>query len=170
MEHRRLNRRVADRFRALIEDGGLAPGARHPSERGLTEKLGISRPTIRATLIALEVEGKIRIRVGCGIYVAEEPPPDHPPFNWHRLHAVKSIVPNMSAQLQSVQAEGAFEVLRARELIEAAIAQEAARQASPKDIAASRAILSAMVTAAKPCNPAWMSFAKLCSPCPRLLL
>lgn len=133
IEHRRLYRQVADQLRALIEEGEFAPGARLPPERELAEKLGISRPTVREALIALEVEGKIRIRVGSGVYVAENPPP---------------------AQVQAVQAEGPFEVLRARELIEAAIAQEAALRASLKDIAALRAILSDMAGADHPSEEA----------------
>jgi DNA-binding FadR family transcriptional regulator len=131
IEHRRLYRQVADQLRTLIEDGEFAPGARLPAERELAEKLGISRPTVREALIALEVEGKIRIRVGSGVYVAESPPPP-------------------LAQVQAVQAEGPFEVLRARELIEAAIAQEAALRASPEDIAALRAILAAMAGVGHP--------------------
>ena len=129
IEHKRLYRQVADQLRTLIEEGEFAPGARLPPERELAEKLGISRPTVREALIALEVEGKIRIRVGSGVYVAENPP---------------------LAQVQAVQAEGPFEVLRARELIEAAIAQEAALRASPEDVAALRAILSTMAGAGHP--------------------
>ena len=67
IEHRRLYRQVANQLRTLIEEGEFAPGARLPSERDLANQLGISRPTVREALIALEVEGKVRIRVGSGI-------------------------------------------------------------------------------------------------------
>jgi DNA-binding FadR family transcriptional regulator len=131
IEHRRLYRQVADQLRALIEEGEFAPGARLPSERDLADKLGISRPTVREALIALEVEGRVRIRVGSGVYVAESP---------------EARVVTM----QPMQAEGPFEVLHARELIEATVAGEAARRASGEDIAALDAILAAMARAEHP--------------------
>jgi DNA-binding FadR family transcriptional regulator len=136
IEHRRLYRQVADQLRALIEEGEFAPGARLPSERDLADQLGISRPTVREALIALEVEGKVRIRVGSGVYVVETPEA-------------------RPVQIQPVQAEGPFEVLHARQLIEATVAGEAARQASPEDIAALGAILAGMAKAEHP-GPALM--------------
>ena len=67
--------------------------------------MGISRPTVREALIALEVEGRIRIRVGSGIYVTAPP----------------------RAEILAAETdEGPFELLRAREFIEGAIAAEAA--------------------------------------------
>lgn len=131
VEHRRLYRQVADQLRALIEAGEYAPGVRLPSERDLAEKLGISRPTVREALIVLEVEGRVRIRVGSGVYVVEAP--EIPPL-----------------PMPAAQAEGPFEVLHARQLIEAAVAEEAARSAAPEDIAALEAILARMADATHP--------------------
>ena len=131
IEHKRLYRQVADRLRALIDDGFFAPGARLPAERDLAEKFGISRPTIREALIALEVEGRIRIRLGSGIYVAESRPA-----------AARSI--------PDPQTEGPFEVLHARELIEAAIASEAALNASEQDLIELQRILDAMAMPDQP--------------------
>ena len=71
IEPRRLYRQVADQIRTYLDSGALPVGARLPTERELAEKLNVSRPTIREALIALEVEGRIRIRVGSGIYVSE---------------------------------------------------------------------------------------------------
>jgi DNA-binding FadR family transcriptional regulator len=133
IEHTRLYRQVADQLRALIEDGEWLPGARLPAERELAEKLGISRPTLREALIVLEVEGKIRIRLGSGIYVAE-------------------AAPATPAPIQAVQAEGPFEVLHARELIEASTASEAALTASAEDIAGLRRIIDGMAATERP-NP-----------------
>ena len=69
IQPRRLYRQVADQIRTLIESGEFAVGERLPGERELAEKLGVSRPTIREALIALEVEGLVHIRMGSGIYV-----------------------------------------------------------------------------------------------------
>lgn len=113
VEPRRLYRQVADQLRQLIESGEFAIGDRLPPERELADQLGISRPTVREALIALEVEGRIRIRVGSGIYVTELP---------------------RAAALAAETDEGPFELLRAREFIEGAIAAEAALQVQPADI------------------------------------
>ena len=69
----RLYRQVADQLRHLFDAGEFAVGDRLPPERELAERMGISRPTIREALIALEVEGRVRIKVGSGIYVAQPP-------------------------------------------------------------------------------------------------
>ena len=71
VEARRLYRQVADQLRALIDSGEYCVGSRLPTERDLAEQLKVSRPTVREALIALEVEGRVRIRVGSGIYVSE---------------------------------------------------------------------------------------------------
>jgi DNA-binding FadR family transcriptional regulator len=119
---RRLYRQVAEQLRQLFDSGEFAVGDRLPPERELAERMGISRPTIREALIALEVEGRVRIRVGSGIYVTE---PSRLPTN-------------------PTTDEGPFELLRAREFVEGAVAEEAARLATPDDIAALDDILLRM--------------------------
>lgn len=119
---RRLYRQVADQLRALFDSGEYAVGDRLPPERELAEQMGISRPTIREALIALEVEGRVTIRVGSGIYVTEP------------ARAAPAVETDDSP----------FELLQARELVEAAVAEEAARRASPQDIAALDDILARM--------------------------
>lgn len=131
VEARRLYRQVADQLRALIDGGEYPVGSRLPTERELAEQLKVSRPTVREALIALEVEGRVRIRPGSGIYVIE-------PI------ASAFTVPG------SAIIEGPFELLRAREFIEGAIAGEAARLATPEDIARIDAALAAMATADHP--------------------
>jgi len=129
VEARRLYRQVADQLRALIDGGEYPVGSRLPTERDLAEQLKVSRPTVREALIALEVEGRVRIRVGSGIYVIEPA-------------ALASPLPAMI--------EGPFELLRAREFIESAIAEQAARVATPEDIARIDASLEAMAMVAHP--------------------
>jgi len=75
LEPKRLYRQIADQLRALIAKGEFAVGARLPAERDLARQLGVSRPSVREALIALEVEGWVEVRTGSGVYVINREPP-----------------------------------------------------------------------------------------------
>jgi GntR family transcriptional regulator, uxu operon transcriptional repressor len=47
------------------------PGSRLPAERALADELGVSRPTVREALAALELMGVVDTHVGAGTYVRE---------------------------------------------------------------------------------------------------
>ena len=68
-EPRRLYQQIADQVRQLIQNNPYPPGSRLPAERELAQTLGVSRPSLREALIALEIDGTIEIRMGSGIYV-----------------------------------------------------------------------------------------------------
>ncbi|MDC2889041.1 FadR/GntR family transcriptional regulator [Psychrosphaera algicola] len=70
----RLYVKVAEQISKLVQQGKLKPGDRLPSERELAEKIGVSRPTIREAMIALEIAGIIEIKTGSGIFVVEQKP------------------------------------------------------------------------------------------------
>jgi DNA-binding FadR family transcriptional regulator len=53
------------------------PGSRLPAERALADELGVSRPTVREALAALELMGVVDTHVGAGTYV-REPAADGP--------------------------------------------------------------------------------------------
>ena len=117
VQQRRLYRQVAEQLRGLIETAEYKPGSRLPTERELAAQLGVSRPTVREALIALEVEGFVRIKVGSGIYV--EPVAAHGKSAAMRL---KHEIP------------GPFDILSARALIEGAVAEAAAGMVRAADI------------------------------------
>lgn len=125
LEPRRLYRQVAEQIRVLIDTGELTAGAKLPAERELSERFGVSRPTVREALIVLEVEGYLQIRMGSGVYVRHTPP------------AARETAP-------AEEPDGPFEILEARRLIETGIAEEAARCATPEGIARIDAILAQM--------------------------
>lgn len=70
-EPKRLYQSVATQILALIRQGEFPPGERLPPERELALKLGVSRPSLREALIALEIGGQVEIRMGSGVYVRE---------------------------------------------------------------------------------------------------
>lgn len=130
VQPRRLYRQIADQLRQLIDNGEFAVGTRLPTERELALQLGISRPTVREALIALEVDGRINIRVGSGIYVLAAPAEQ------------KALIAQPSS--------GPFELLNARALFEGAVAAQAARDATPTLMQDVDDVISAMQAAEHP--------------------
>jgi GntR family transcriptional repressor for pyruvate dehydrogenase complex len=53
-----------------IQSGRYAPGDRLPSERELSEALGVSRPTVREAVQSLAAMNILEVKHGSGIYVA----------------------------------------------------------------------------------------------------
>jgi len=53
-----------------IRSGRLAPGERLPSERALSEALGVSRPTVREAVQSLAAMNILDVRHGAGIFVS----------------------------------------------------------------------------------------------------
>jgi GntR family transcriptional repressor for pyruvate dehydrogenase complex len=74
VESRRLYQQIADQIRELIDRGGYEAGTRLPPERDLALQLGVSRPSLREALIALDVEGRVEVRSGSGVYVSNAKP------------------------------------------------------------------------------------------------
>ncbi len=65
----KLYQQVARSIAASIAEGRYTAGDRLPSERGLADSFGVSRPTIRDAMIALEFQGLVEARQGSGVYV-----------------------------------------------------------------------------------------------------
>lgn len=118
VEPRRLYRQIADQIAALIRRGEYKPGARLPPERDLAKKLGVSRPSVREALIALEVEGLVEVRIGSGIYV------------------LATNGKHVETQATGDAPAGPFELLRARYVIESECAALAAKSAKKAQLTA----------------------------------
>ena len=65
----RLYRQIADLLSERIDQGLFPIGTLLPAERDLAQQLGVSRTSVREALIALEVGGKVSIRVGHGAQI-----------------------------------------------------------------------------------------------------
>jgi len=103
----KLYRRIADTVAEAIEAGQYRLGDRLPTERELAEQFGVSRPTLREAMIALEMLGMIEARHGLGIYVTGN---------------VRPVVPSAEIDVDV----GAFELIEARRLFEGEAAALAA--------------------------------------------
>jgi DNA-binding FadR family transcriptional regulator len=67
----RLYRMIANQIGERIDQGDFPAGSRLPSERDLAEQLQVSRASVREALIALEIEGRVEVRIGSGVYVRD---------------------------------------------------------------------------------------------------
>jgi DNA-binding FadR family transcriptional regulator len=124
VESSRLYRQIAEQLRGLISAGEFDAGTRLPAERDLAKQLGVSRPSVREALIALEVEGWVEVRTGSGIYV--QPPQQR---NGHgSARAVNGSNANGADW-------GPLQVMQARELVEGEVAALAARHAKKAQVA-----------------------------------
>jgi GntR family transcriptional regulator, transcriptional repressor for pyruvate dehydrogenase complex len=80
VETRRLYQAIADQICELIRLGSFQAGMRLPPERELAQQLGVSRPSLREALIALEIRGQVEIRMGSGVYVCDGSPGEGAPL------------------------------------------------------------------------------------------
>lgn len=136
IDNRRLYRQIADQISRLIDSGEYPPGSRLPAERLLAEHLSVSRPTVREALIALEVEGRVEIRGGAGVFVLERSEAPAP------IPVVPVSAPSGASH---IPVPGPFEVLFARDLIEPDVAALAAKNATPDLLAELSKALGDMV-------------------------
>jgi GntR family transcriptional repressor for pyruvate dehydrogenase complex len=120
----KLYRRLADAIAAEIEAGKYKVGERLPTERELAEQHGVSRPTLREALIALEMLGMIEARHGLGIYVTRAQLP-------------------LTASTYDFEI-GAFELIEARRLFEGEAAALAAATIDDEQLADLERLLTLM--------------------------
>ncbi len=130
VEPQRLYRQIAEQLRSLIVGGEFAGGSRLPAERDLAKQLGVSRPSVREALIALEVEGWVEVRTGSGVYVLDR-----------SGHAGKA---NGTADKIPATEWGPLELIRARRVVEGEIAALAATQGKRRDTDAMARAIDAM--------------------------
>jgi GntR family transcriptional regulator, transcriptional repressor for pyruvate dehydrogenase complex len=124
---RRLYLQIAEKLRALIAQPEFAPHGRLPPERALAETLGVSRPSVREALVALELEGLVEIRMGSGVYLCATP-----------------SVQSDAALPQAELGDSLLDIMGARCVIEGSIAASVAPFCKPKDLKMLRAIYGEM--------------------------
>ena len=116
IEAPRLYQRIAGELARLIESGTFEAGGRLPAERDLARQMQVSRSSLREALSVLELEGRVEIRMGSGVYVA---PRD-------KARASRPVLSEASP----------FDISRTRRLVEGEAAALAARHANAAQIKA----------------------------------
>ncbi|MBI1299725.1 FCD domain-containing protein [bacterium] len=112
----RLYIQIARQIADAVQQGQLPPGEKLPAERLLAEQLGVSRPSVREALCALEILGIVEGRTGDGTYVRRTP------TEWTYVGTIFDEF--------AEREESPLEVLETRLLLEPQIARLAAERAT----------------------------------------
>lgn len=138
IQSEKLSQSVIRQIEQLILRGILRPGERLPSERELSDKLGVSRPSLREALAELQTRGLLETRAGAGVYVAE---------------VLGSAFSEALIQLFAAHDEAVFDYLAFRRDLEGLAADRAARLGSETDLKVVDAIFRKMEAAHSKRNP-----------------
>jgi DNA-binding FadR family transcriptional regulator len=124
----RVYEQIADQIKSLIRSEDLQPGDRLPAERDLAQRLGVSRPSVREAMIALDAAGYIDVRIGEGTFVNHPARPN----------------PAFPLNYEFDPGPGPLEQFQARRLIEPDLAFRAAVSATEQEIKVLSSIVDEM--------------------------
>jgi DNA-binding FadR family transcriptional regulator len=128
-----LHLAIQDRLKRFIIERGFQPGDPLPAEAELAHNLGISRPSLREAMKALQTLGVVDIRHGSGTYVGRftlTPLMDSLAF---------SIRIDLGRNISTVR-----ELLEIREILERELVARAADTVTPEQLAALNGIVDQM--------------------------
>ena len=132
VQSEKLAQSVVRQIELLILRGILRPGERLPSERDLSDRMGVSRPSLRDAVTVLQDRGLLVSRAGAGIYVAD---------------VLGSAFSEALVQLFATHEEAVFDYIAFRRDMEGLAAERAARRASDTDLRVVDAIFDKMEAA-----------------------
>ncbi|MEW5978275.1 MAG: FadR/GntR family transcriptional regulator [Acidobacteriota bacterium] len=110
---------IVERIKSLIESGAIQPGCKLPSERELSQMLGVSRPSLRQALKSLSMMGVLESRVADGNYI--------------KLSPSSGLAESLHLSIL-FQKTSLTQVIEARKVVELELAAMAARTATPEQI------------------------------------
>lgn len=139
VQSEKLSHSVVLQIEQLILRGILRPGERLPAERELSEKMGVSRPSLREAVADLKTRGLIDSRAGSGLYVSE---------------SLGSSFPPALIQLFATHNEAVFDYLHFRRDMEGLAGERAARLGSDTDLQVINETFQKMQAAHPNRNPA----------------
>ncbi|NIY70962.1 FCD domain-containing protein [Marivivens donghaensis] len=128
----KLSQEVVRQVEGLILRGILRPGERLPSERELSDRLGVSRPSLREALSDLQERGLLISKAGAGVFVAD---------------VLGSAFSAALVTLFSTHEEAVFDYIAFRRDMEGLAAERAARLGSDTDLKVIDAIFKKMEAA-----------------------
>lgn len=134
----KLSQGIIRQIELLILRGILRPGERLPSERELSERMDVSRPSLREALAELQHRGLLTTRPNAGVYVAD---------------VMGSAFAPALVDLFSRHDEAVFDYIAFRRDLEALAAERAARLASDTDLQVIDAIFTRMEAAHQKRDP-----------------
>ncbi len=104
---RRASSGIVDQIKELIRAGRLGPGDQLPSERQLSESLGVSRVTVRDALRTLEAVGLVTVRVGAsgGAFITD-PGSSHMAEGLTNRLSLRAISPDALTEARSIIERG----------------------------------------------------------------
>ncbi len=128
----KLSHAVVRQIEQLILRGILRPGERLPSERELSDRLGVSRPSLRDAVADLQERGLLITRANAGIYVAD---------------VLGSAFSPALIDLFATHDEAVFDYIAFRRDVEGLAAERAAQTGSDTDLKVVDAIFAKMEAA-----------------------
>lgn len=134
----KLSHAVTRQIEQLILRGILRPGERLPSERELSERFAVSRPSLREAIAHLQERGLLTSKAGAGIYIANV--------------LGNSFSPAL-VSLFSSHEEAVFDYIGFRRDLEGLAAERAAKFASDTDLRVIQTIFDKMQAAHHKRNP-----------------
>src|SRR6056300_1183690 len=134
----KLSQAVTHQIEKLILRGILRPGERLPSERELSERLGVSRPSLRDAVAELQEKGLLTTKAGAGIYVA---------------NVLGSAFSDALVNLFANHREAVADYVSFRKDLEGLAAERAARHASDTDLRVVQTIFDKMEAAHQKRDP-----------------
>jgi GntR family transcriptional repressor for pyruvate dehydrogenase complex len=134
----KLSTSVIKQVELLILRGILRPGERLPSERELSERLGVSRPSLREAIADLQERGLLEAKAGAGIFVAD---------------VLGNAFSDSLIKLFASHDEAVFDYISFRRDMEGLAAERAALYASNTDLAVIQAVFDKMEAAHAKRNP-----------------
>jgi GntR family transcriptional repressor for pyruvate dehydrogenase complex len=95
---------IADQILLMINTGRYKAGSKLPSERVISEQMGVSRPSLREAISALQIVGILESRPGDGTYVAT------PIATEDLMHRAISVLEEGDSPFEFMEARKAMEI------------------------------------------------------------
>lgn len=110
---------IAEQILLDIKSGKYSSGNKLPSERAIAEQIGVSRPSVREAISALQIVGIVESQPGDGNYISED-----------------LVLDDLSLKVKNIleESESPYEILQARKVVEIGSIRMAIRDATDEDI------------------------------------